>query len=69
MTTKCFQFLDTGICDICNSKEETRPYGPNGENVCFGCGMKNEQIVKERFLNLLESQNIAIVNFNKKEKE
>lgn len=27
-----------GRCDLCGAVEETRPYGPNGENVCFGCG-------------------------------
>jgi hypothetical protein len=27
-----------GRCDLCGKVEETRPYGPNGENVCFGCG-------------------------------
>jgi len=29
-------------CELCGSIEETRPYGPNGERVCFKCGMKNE---------------------------
>lgn len=27
-----------GRCDLCGAVEETRPYGPDGENVCFGCG-------------------------------
>lgn len=30
-------------CELCGAVEETRPYGPNGERVCFGCGMKNEE--------------------------
>lgn len=25
-------------CDLCGAVEECRPYGPNGENVCFSCG-------------------------------
>ena len=29
-------------CELCGKAEETRPYGPNMENVCFACGMKNE---------------------------
>ena len=27
-----------GRCELCGAVEETRPYGINGENVCFGCG-------------------------------
>ncbi|MCK9994026.1 MAG: hypothetical protein Dbin4_02546 [Alphaproteobacteria bacterium] len=26
-------------CQICGVFAETRPYGPNGEQVCFECGM------------------------------
>lgn len=29
-------------CELCGVIEETRPYGPNGEQVCFECGMKDE---------------------------
>lgn len=29
-------------CELCGKIEETRPYGPNGERVCFDCGMKDE---------------------------
>jgi hypothetical protein len=28
-------------CDICGKIAELRPYGPNGECVCFECGMKD----------------------------
>lgn len=31
-----------GKCELCGAVEETRPYGPNGEQICFGCGEKNE---------------------------
>lgn len=36
-------------CDLCGKVEETRPYGPNGENVCFDCGMKDEESAKKQF--------------------
>ena len=26
-------------CDLCGKIAELRPYGPNGEAVCFDCGM------------------------------
>lgn len=38
-----------GRCDLCGVVEETRPYGPNGEEVCFACGMKNEEATKRGF--------------------
>lgn len=33
-------------CDLCGKVAELRPYGPNGENVCFDCGMKNPEAAK-----------------------
>ena len=30
-------------CELCGKFEETRPYGPNGERVCFECGMKDKE--------------------------
>lgn len=30
-----------GECEICGAVAETRPYGPEGEEVCFTCGMKD----------------------------
>jgi hypothetical protein len=38
-----------GQCEMCGAVEETRPYGPNGESVCFGCGMKDEEAMKRAF--------------------
>lgn len=33
-------------CDLCGTIAECRPYGPHGENVCYECGMKNEEACK-----------------------
>ena len=30
-----------GICESCGKKRELRPYGPNGQNICVPCGMKD----------------------------
>lgn len=38
-----------GRCELCGAVEETRPYGPNGEEVCFSCGMKDEGAMKRGF--------------------
>lgn len=37
-----------GRCDLCGAVEETRRYGPNGESVCFACGMKDEPATKRQ---------------------
>lgn len=36
-------------CDLCGKIAELRPYGPNGECICFECGMKNEEAAKRAF--------------------
>lgn len=36
-------------CDFCGEIDELRPYGPNGECVCFPCGMKNEDAATKQF--------------------
>jgi len=39
-----------GKCELCGAEDgETRPYGPNGEEVCFTCGMKDEAAAKRAF--------------------
>ena len=30
-------------CDLCGEVAELRPYGPNGEWVCFTCGMRDQR--------------------------
>ncbi|KKL24022.1 hypothetical protein LCGC14_2419500 [marine sediment metagenome] len=37
-------------CELCGVHEECRPYGPNGEDVCFSCGMKDEAAAKRGFM-------------------
>lgn len=44
---------DDDICELCGAVEETRPYGPNGERICFSCGMKDEEETKKQFDKLL----------------
>lgn len=36
-------------CELCGLPAEVRPYGPNGEYICFDCGMKDEKTTKRRF--------------------
>lgn len=49
-----------GKCDLCGAIEETRPYGPNGEEVCFTCGMKDEAAAGRQFEKLIGSNPYVI---------
>lgn len=40
---------DPEKCELCGKIGELRPYGPNGENICFNCGMKDEETTRKRF--------------------
>ena len=30
------------VCELCDKVAETRPYGANGERICFDCAMKDK---------------------------
>lgn len=36
-------------CDMCGNIDELRPYGPNGEKICFDCGMKDPGTTEKMF--------------------
>lgn len=38
-----------GRCELCEKVTETRPYGPNGEQVCVECAMADEAAAKRQF--------------------
>jgi len=41
------------VCEMCGKVAELRPYGPNGENICFPCGMKDEETTARQFLEVV----------------
>ena len=43
-----------GKCELCGADEELRPYGPNNENICFDCGMKDEATTSKKFKEMLD---------------
>ena len=45
-------------CELCGKEAETRPYGPNGERVCYECGMKNPKAVERAISKLLNGSPI-----------
>lgn len=36
------------VCEMCGKVDECRPYGPNDENICFDCAMKDEETTKKK---------------------
>ena len=36
------------VCELCRVIDETRPYGPNYEQICFECAMKDEETTRKR---------------------
>jgi len=36
------------VCEMCGIITECRPYGPNGEQICFDCGMKDEETTRKQ---------------------
>lgn len=44
---------EPGQCELCGKLAELRPYGPQGENICFKCGMQDEPGTESRMAKLL----------------
>ncbi len=36
------------VCEMCGKVDECRPYGPNDENICFDCAMKDEETTERK---------------------
>lgn len=49
-------------CDLCGKMAELRPYGPNGECVCFACGMKDEDAAQRAFMRALGFSEVRILD-------
>lgn len=43
-------------CDYCGEIRELRPYGPNGECICFDCAMQDEETTREAFARRLDHE-------------
>jgi hypothetical protein len=46
-------------CEMCGRLKELRPYGPNGENVCFECAKKDPEAMKRGFNRLVMGEGNA----------
>jgi hypothetical protein len=45
-----------GHCAFCKTYAELRPYGPNNENICFDCAMKDEATTAKKFKEMMDGQ-------------
>lgn len=48
-------------CEICGKVDELRPYGPNGEAICFDCGMKDEETTARKFKELTSGDDLTVI--------
>ena len=48
-------------CDLCGVIAELRPYGPNGEAVCFDCGMIHYAASEAAFQKRIAGVGLVIV--------
>ena len=42
------------ICVYCGNMRECRPYGKDGQQICYECGMKDEATTNQEFDKLFE---------------
>ena len=47
-------------CELCGIIAECRPYGPNNEQICFDCGMKDEATTNKKMVSYIFGQNNQI---------
>lgn len=45
---------DDDTCEMCGKTDELRPYGPNGERICYDCGQKDPAATEEKMRELFE---------------
>jgi hypothetical protein len=47
------------VCELCGTITECRPYGPNDEQVCYDCGMKDEAAAFRKMMRYVHGIEIA----------
>ena len=51
-------------CELCGAVEECRPYGPNGEQICFACGEKDPETTKKKLYERMTGPSEVAVDRN-----
>jgi len=45
------------FCEVCGILAECRPYGPNDEQICFDCAMKDEETTHRKMVKYIFGDN------------
>ncbi len=56
-----------GECKLCGTIAETRPYGPNEEEICFDCAQKNPEITRKQMHRFLFGEGEPLIRKAKRE--
>lgn len=40
-------------CEFCGTIDECRPYGPNDEQICYDCGLKDPDTTEQKMMDYL----------------
>ena len=46
------------VCELCGKKAELRPYGPNGERICYEYGMKHPDTTERMCRRILFGEDV-----------
>lgn len=49
------------VCELCGVVDELRPYGPNGERICYDCGQINPALTEQKIRELFEGAESAMI--------
>ena len=52
-------------CEFCGQAKELRPYGPNGESICFECMKKDEPAAKRQFAKRFETDAVEAADLTR----
>ena len=58
-----FILTDMGdaICELCGRIDELRPYGPNGEQICYECGQKDPETTARKTIEAMGDAKAVVV--------
>jgi hypothetical protein len=49
-------------CQLCGKAAELRPYGPNGEWICYECGMKDKATTTKQMAAFMSGEGIRVID-------
>jgi len=52
--------VKAATCELCEQVAELRPYGPNGENICFDCGNKDRTATEKQMHRRMKQAEVSL---------